>query len=248
LCSSKAENLKATQIEKQRREKSFGAEAIAAWKYPLRGDGLVILIAGTIFLALSNIFQRVTFLFSGLAFVATTGYLLAYSQKIITSTANGEDDPPTWPDLSDFSQDILTPFFQAIGMFVLYLLPWFCSLWLLPAGEPVQWIVSGLLLLLALFLMPMAWLAVSMHDTIGALSPHLVFPSILRIPLSYLAVSLELIVLIAVNTAVSWGLDQLNIPVVPWLAGSFLGLYFFMVIARLLGVLYYTNREKLGWF
>ena len=48
--------------------------------------------------------------------------------------------------------------------------------------------------------------------------------------------------------AVAWALDRLPIPIIPALLSSFMGLYGLMVGSRLLGICYYKNRSRLGWF
>jgi hypothetical protein len=245
-CSSIVADLKADRLARQRDER--GGQPMDSWKYPFRGEGLILLIGGTVFLALTTVVQMFAAILSIFIFIFLTGYLLAYSQKIITTTANGEHEPPTWPDFSDFTQDILPPVFQALGLFVLYLLPAQIARWFLPEDSSLNLIVSGMLLVLALFMAPMAWLGVSMHDSIVALSPRFVIPSILRILASYVGVALQLILLVAIDSGLSWTLKQLRVPFLPWLLSSFLSLYFLMVISRLLGILYYRNRAKLGWF
>jgi hypothetical protein len=140
------------------------------------------------------------------------------------------------------------PFFQGTALFVIYLLPFFLALWKLPEEEPLSLIIAGGLLLLALFMMPMAWLAVSMHESIAGVSPHYVLRSILRIPGQYAIVFIELVILVIINIGLGWRLDQMQIPIIPWLLNSFLGLYFMMVMCRILGVLYYLNRNRLSWF
>lgn len=248
LCSSRADNLQAQLAQRQRADKSLAKELLAAWKYSFHGEGLIILIAGTAFLALAGVAQRFAFIMGGFLFVGTTGYLMAYSQKIITATANGEDLPPSWPDFTDFFEDMVVPFFQALGLFLIYLLPFFVARGFLPEGDPSRLPVSGALLFIALFMMPMAWLAISMHDSLAGLSPRFVIPSILRISGDYLVVFFELVLLVGVNFGLSWALEQVKVPIVPWLLNSFLGLYFLMIISRVLGILYYVNRDRLGWF
>jgi hypothetical protein len=246
ICSAKADDLKAARAAEQ--QKVIATRPLDPWKYPLRGEGLILLIAGTAFLALTSFVQNFALLLSGFLFVFSTGYLLAYSQKIITSTAHGDHEPPTFPDFSDFSQDILPPFLHALGLFALYLLPVLLADWFLPEDGLASAFLPLLLLLVALFLMPMAWLGVSMHEQMIALSPHFVIPSMLRIAGPYFLLTIQLIVLVTIDVAIGWTLDHLKIPIVPWVLGSFVGLYFLMVFSRLLGILYYSNKERLGWF
>ena len=58
----------------------------------------------------------------------------------------------------------------------------------------------------------------------------------------------ELIVLVCINIGLELLFDQFRIPILTSLITSFLGVYFMMVICRLLGSLYFLNRNRLGWF
>ena len=228
--------------------KTFGGEMLAAWAYPFRREGPIIMLTGAIFFTIAGFGQRVMFLIGGLIFVMTTGYWMAYAQKVVQGSAQGEDEPPTWPDLSDFLGDIVAPFFQAVGLFALYLLPAWLALIFLPKDEVATGLIAGGLLLIGLFMMPMAWLAISMHESIAGLSPHFVIPSILRIPGHYLLIFVELVVLVAINVGLEMLLNQLAIPFVGGFISSFLSVYFMMVLCRLLGSMYFLNRARLGWF
>ena len=106
--------------------------------------------------------------------------------------------------------------------------------------------LTVVLLMAALFMMPMAWLAISMHETVAGLSPHVVIPSILRIPGTYMIVFVELVILVAVNVVLEMVFDK--IPIVGGFLSSFLSIYFMMVVCRLLGTMYYLNRKRIGWF
>ena len=87
-----------------------------------------------------------------------------------------------------------------------------------------------------------------MHETVMGLSPHVVIPSILRIPGHYMLIVIELIILICINIGLELLFDYFRIPIITSLITSFLGVYFMMVICRLLGSLYFLNRHRLGWF
>jgi pSer/pThr/pTyr-binding forkhead associated (FHA) protein len=94
----------------------FGAQLSEAFAYPFRRDGLILLICGTIVFGLLEAAQLVlsTLRFAGLIGVAylivlamSGGYLFAFMQAVITSSAQGETDMPPWPEVSDFLGDIL---------------------------------------------------------------------------------------------------------------------------------------------
>lgn len=227
-------------------QKSFADEMLAAWIYPFRGEGPVILVIGAICLTIASVGVGFLLILGTLVYVMAMGYFMAYAEKVVISSADGEPDPPTWPEFSNYWDDILVPFGHALGLFALYLLPFFLVVFFLPK-EPGNLILAAGLLLVALFMMPMAWLAISMHSTIVGLSPHFVIPSILRIPGQYTALFFELVILVAITIAVGRFLERLAIPVVVPLVSNVFSIYFVMVICRLLGVMYHLNRDRLRW-
>jgi hypothetical protein len=92
----------------------------------------------------------------------------------------------------------------------------------------------------------MALIAVALTNSVLSINPALVVPSIIKVPVDYLAacVILALISLLA-------NFSQLLVSIIP-LAGlvlkNLLGLYFLIVEAHVLGLIYHANQEKLGWF
>ena len=229
--------------------KTFAGEMAAAWAYPFRREGPIIMITGAIFFSIANCAQGFLFLIGLMIYVITTGYWMAYAQKVVQVSAQGEEDPPTWPDVSDFYSDIIQPFLQAAALFVVYLLPVFIPIIMAFTREQPLYFLAALGLgLVSAFMMPMAWLAVSMHETMMGLSPHVVIPSILRIPGHYMLIVIELVVLVCINIGLELLLDNFRIPFVTALITSFFSVYFMMVICRLLGSLYHLNHRRLGWF
>ena len=230
--------------------KTFAGEMAAAWAYPFRRDGSIIMVTGAIFFSIAAFAaQKILFLIGLFIYITTTGYWMAYAQKVVQTSAQGEDDPPTWPDVSDFYSDIIIPFVQAAGLFVVYLLPVFSPIIMAVVQEqPLYFLGAVALGLVSAFMMPMAWLAISMTESMMGLSPHVVIPSILRIPGHYMLIVVELIVLVCINIGLELLFDQFRIPILTSLITSFLSVYFMMVICRLLGSLYFLNRNRLGWF
>ena len=96
---------------------------------------------------------------------------------------------------------------------------------------------------------PMAFLAVSMFDSVAAVNPLLVIPSILRIPLQYLLTVLLLGGVLALRWAGEAFLENLlPIPILAGIVLGFAGLYLLTVEMRILGLLYLANKDRLGWF
>lgn len=95
---------------------------------------------------------------------------------------------------------------------------------------------------------PMAVLAVAMFDRVFALSPTVVIPAIVRVPLEYLTVLVIMAVILGIKAASQYAATLLVIPFLPTFLASSLGIYFLIVQTRLLGLMYYARRDTLGWF
>ncbi len=242
----------------------FAARACGAFLYPLAKDGAVLLVTGTIFFSIieaGKYFARyaavkgmglgslISLAFLLLLTVIGIGYLTNYLRRVVTGTAMGEQAAPDWPDLTDFTADILSPLFQLgvtmlaslvpailVGAFVQGNEKW---------GEVAVWAACGL----GGIYFPMAFLAVAMFDSVAAVNPLLVVPSITKIPGPYLLT----VALLAGVLAAKWSGDYflprvIPLPIVPSIISTLSGLYLLMVEARVLGLLYLVNKERLGWF
>jgi hypothetical protein len=96
----------------------------------------------------------------------------------------------------------------------------------------------------------MAFMAVAMFDSLGAVNPLLLIPSILKIPKEYaLAIVLFVVILILRWLGETVLPDLLGIPyILPSIFANFFGLYLLAVEMRILGLLYLTKKDELGWF
>jgi hypothetical protein len=108
---------------------------------------------------------------------------------------------------------------------------------------------------------PMAFLAVAMKDNVMASNPLVVVPSILRVPLPYLVT----VVLFAsifgvqqIGNIISSGAGTLTLTTTKGsvflmaigfkIIWSFVKVYLLTVNMRIMGLLYLTQKEKLGWY
>ena len=107
--------------------------------------------------------------------------------------------------------------------------------------------IFTVLMIVGLFYLPMGLLAVAMFDSFAALNPALVMGAILRVPLQYITTCL---LLVGVYILAGFLQDYLaeSIPFVGAILSTFVFLYFLMVEMRILGLLYYANAKRLGWF
>ena len=177
------------------------------------------------------------------------GYLFAFMKSIITSTAQGSQVLPDWPDVSEWMEDIVLPFGQMLGTTVFSFLP-VVGLWvaeMLGVDVPV-WLVMAAFIAGGLYY-PMGLLSVAMHDTVAGLNPLLVVVSILRVPREYIVCCLVLGSVFAVRALTVTFLPMiLPIPIVPYVLAGFIGLYLITVLTRILGLLYLAKHNELGWF
>ncbi|MCW5553231.1 MAG: FHA domain-containing protein [Verrucomicrobiae bacterium] len=219
-----------------------------AFSYPFKHDGLILLLAGTVFYTLIDLMSRVVPLIGLILMLFGTGYLVCYMQRILVASAMGEKRMPDWPDLSNWSE-VFPPFFQFLGTIVFSFAPAILVRVFAPRDAAwADWAYVGGVIW-GCFYFPMAFTAVAMFDTLGALNPWLILKSILRIPGAYL---LAVGLLLAAYGAGLMGdhfLGQLlPIPILPVVISQFLGLYLITVEMHILGLLYWTKKAELGWF
>ena len=224
---------------------SLGGRVLDALQYPLRGDGWIVLLLGTVFLIVMNFASNFVFL----AGVLVTGYLVAFLQKIIQSSAAGDRTVPSWPEFGDWWSDIVQPFLQFTATVLLLITaPLVLLGWKAVTETPGLVWGAWLWLGLGVLLTPMALLAVAMSDSLAALNPWFLFRSIAAAPGDYLGTS----IIFGLPLALQAGLDVLaESGQASWtsaIVSSVLGLYFLVMQMRLLGLYYFANRQRLGWF
>jgi len=223
----------------------------SAFAYPVKKDGMILLVCGTFVFGSLDVARWVLsyFKFAGflgmaywICLVMSVGYLFAFMQNIIQSSAQGEEKMPDWPEISAFWDDLMIPFFQFLIIWLICLGP----------GIAVMLLVSPLagvpLIFLGLLCLPMALLTVSMADSLMGLNPFIIFSGIGKAPLPYLATCGIFLVFIAVVHGIRMLLEWTDIPVLPTVIGTPIWLYGITVEMRLLGLLYYTNKARLAWF
>lgn len=237
----------------------FTSQIIGAFKYPFKGDGIILICAGTILLLLvdgARWISSFAFIYGLIAVILLTifgtGYLTAFLRRVITSTAQGEEEMPEWPEVEDFSSDVFLPFVQLIGTVVFCFAPMIgLTIYaLVGSSEDSSWLgwATTATMLFGCLYFPMAFTAVAMCDSIVAVNPLVVIPSIIKVLRHYL---LTLVVLAAI-LLVRWFLHRLlatilPVPLLPTIITSLIGLYLLVVEMRILGLLYRNNKDKLGW-
>lgn len=225
---------------------SFWAALPTAFAYPLTIEGLPLLLCGVIFFTVA--FLIVSFLpcFGWILALVLQGYLIGYFMEIMAASARGEDEPPDWPDLMDPVEAALKPMGYLIAVGIFAFLP--AAAGLLLHGLGGSRVVFVLLIALGLLYLPMGMLVCSVFRDLRSLSPVRVVRALACVPGRYLVTWLLLLALIALSIGARLLVaTYLDIIIVKHLLLSGVAFYFNFVMMRILGLLYYTARDKLGW-
>jgi len=245
----------AIQVTRNPKE-NFLISVPGAFLYPFKGvASIFFLLFGSVVFGVLDSFLR-SWLFGGIFIkLFIIGYTFAYMQKIIHVAAQGADDRPGFPDVSEFVQDLLIPGLQLIGIVLVSFGPMIAAvIWVgadaVSSGtvDPVKSLLLLGVLLGGIVYFPMALLAVAMHDSILAVNPLVVIPAMLKVPLEYLVVLIVMAAAAAARVTGAVLLPRLmDAPGLTTLLSMVLTLYLLTVVMRLLGLMYYAKREKLHW-
>lgn len=225
------------------KQRPFTEMLPGAFSFPLKGGGPLMLGIGAVFITVTLFFSRFAFLVGILGYIFVGGFLASFMMRIVSQSADGGIDFPDWPDFSDWWDDILGPVFQITAVTLVSYLPLILYIVLARPGG-LSFPVVALVCLGALY-QPMALIAMSLFRSAGALNPVHIVPAILKVPADYAVTIGGLLLIFGVKAAARW------ISIVPF-AGTLLGnlfmLYLLTVEMRMLGLLYYSNRDRFNWF
>jgi hypothetical protein len=257
-CGVECSQLKASSAQTAP-EKSFFSQACGAFGYPLKGDGKILLICGGgLFLLIdgATFVAKFAFIYGLIAVIFLTvfgiGYMTRFLQNIVVGSAHGDNEMPDWPDVTDYSSEVTTPFFQSLGLVIFCFAPaiglTIYAAFAVQGGAWLGWAVTASIFFGAIYF-PMAFAAVAMFDSLAAVNPLLVVPAILKIPKEYaLAIVLFIVILILRWLGEKVLPDLLGIPyILPSIVANFFGLYLLAVETRILGLLCLTKKDELGW-
>jgi hypothetical protein len=217
-----------------------------AFTYPFKGHGKYMLIGGVIMMVVVGFFSLSPILFIILG-ILVFGFMGSYMMKIITHSSEGEEEPPDWPDFSEFGSDIISPAFQLLWTILIAYLPAIAlMIYLWPIeGLQDQAMLLGVKLVCSVYF-PMALIVMSHGRSYLAVGPHMVLPAIFKVPGDYIiAVAVLQLALILDNL-----LERVlfHIPILGGLIATFVSLYLIMACMHLLGLVYYKNRALLNWW
>jgi hypothetical protein len=210
--------------------------------YPVRSGGWLMIAIGAGFSILLYLATWAPFI-GGIVGLLAAGFFAAYYLDVINATVNGGDDPPDWPSVSDFKEDILLPLIYTIGIALISWGPLMLTQFMDKTWEGKEaWQVGAFAFAVIYF--PMATLGYVMHGHLGGALPHRVLPAIFRALPGYLVV----IVLFTVLTALSTLSEVISkVPLIGIVLTAAPTLYLLMAQGRLIGLLYRSKREQIGW-
>src|SRR5205085_9025944 len=99
-------------------EPSFYRSLPSVFAYPFTKRGTFLLAMGAVFFMIMEMAGRFALFFKATIFIFTYGYLFAFMQRIVSASAQGEDDVPDFPDVTEFWSDVVLPFLLFTGTFV----------------------------------------------------------------------------------------------------------------------------------
>jgi len=238
------------------REKSepqaFYREILPSLSYPFRGDGGVIMAAGTVAVfvlwLLGSMLRGFGVVSLGF-FILIYGYLLGSLQIVIQASAQGEPDLPKWPEIRSATSDCIQPFRLWVTCQLVCFAPALVAGFLASVRDSSTFL--GMALAFALggaFCFPMSLLAVAMADSGEAIDPVFIYRSIRSVGWDYFLLLAVLGLLATAHLAGNAAAEYYQIPGLKMVWSSANSIYFGVVLARLLGVFYYSNQDRLGWF
>jgi predicted neutral ceramidase superfamily lipid hydrolase len=212
------------------------------FSYAIRGNGKYMLVIGSV-LSLVQALAANAPVIGFLALCILACYFCAYYFDVVQSTAAGGDSAPEFPSFSNMVTDIVWPAFQTLIVLFVSMSPLFWYVWFGPEeGSPgIHLLLAGL----GITYFPMALLAIIILGRLGAMSPHIVLPSIVRAGgLYWLAVFLLLIIYLC---EVTLGTVLADTFLVGPLIMAVVGMYSLLTNGRVMGVIYREKSEELNW-
>jgi len=213
--------------------------------YPFKGSGWIMIGIGTVLSLLLNVASFAPLL-GGAVSLCSAGYFTSFYFDIIASTVTGGEECPDWPSVSNMWDDMLRPLLQLFGAIFVSFLPLLICLYVLREAKSEHFAVVLSFFGFGCLYFPMAILGLVQFGNLSGTLPHVVVPALWRCLPGYL-LTVATFVFVLIVSAVIQRLAG-KVPFWGWLLASTVSLYFLMVQARLIGLLYVKNEERIGWF
>ncbi len=208
-----------------------------------RGSGKYLLITCVVLSVIADLASLAP-LIGLVAVILLSGYFCAIYYQLIQSSAVGGKEAPDFPDTSNLFEDIIWPMLQIIVVALVSFGP-FIGYMIWADEDTVSAMIALALLILGVVYFPMAMLAVVILGYTGAVSPHIVLPSIFRGGWIYW---IGVIMLVALYFIGSFIQDIFSGRIIiGHLIMAVVSSYTMITNARILGVVYREREEELCW-
>lgn len=237
------------QIEEDRRQaresRTFFRSLPAIFGHPFSGDGIPLLLIGTvIYLALVHLARYSVYLV-----IPPALYLAALVHNIVATAAEGDEELPGWPNPADAWEAIVRPALMFSLSLAVAGIPLLAYLWwTIDTGMSPSPSITFPLGVWALLYLPVAVLATGTSDNFAGVNPLVFLSAFSRLYLQFMTAAVLLLLTVTMRFVIAnVATVFLTIPVLPELITGFVSVCLLMIMMRLWGTLYYTNRRELGW-
>lgn len=233
----------------------FIEEAMLAFRYPVSVGGAVSLVIAAGALTLLGYVPFVILAWA--AWFFALGYIAAYFLSVVQSSAGGDPKMPESPDFGDYVEEVLKPIGWMISVIFISMLPQgIYGIYAWQADVPLNSTVLSVMSVYSVLYFPMAVMSVAIWRSVAAVSPHIVIPTILKIPGQHLMMSASVWLIWQAYKhthaqALSWVLGPkpgMGSALLAMFVTQFVLLYFMCVIGRVIGITHWIYRKKIGWF
>ena len=215
--------------------KNFWQQLPKIFLYPFRGDGLYIMIGGTVVFAVLN--------YSFLSFILGSFYTTACLVNIVrASIVPNNDQPPQWPDSLRWLEWLLTSCLLVAAGLLCYA-PAMYYLNQVKEADAFYWF----LVVVGSYFFPMYFLSVCLNENLAALNPLNIIFSIIRTISPYTSLVVFWFSLFLMKYFIEKTLLP-HIPLLGYILKWFLFVYFLFVSMRAVGIFYRANKDKLLGF
>jgi hypothetical protein len=244
-CRSLSNHLDELERAKDLGKRSFYQSLGEIVIFPLTSAGIWLLLLGTVFHMILDYAAQ----YSVHVSIVASGYLIAYFQKIISATTQGEEELPGWPDFAEWWVDLLRPLLMFLCAAAVAFLPAIIyGLMILVNGTPLTMSVMLPLATWGLIYLPMAILSVTVKDNFLAVQPRAVISGFVKLGGQYILSTLVLSTMVLARIILAnYVTGAISLPVVPELLIGLITIYFVAVEIRLIGLMYFLNRSEFGW-
>lgn len=217
-----------------------------AFVYPISGSGLSMVIIGTIFFGILRMAGDFMGIFGWAAAGFGIAYMTTYTFRVIQVSASGRDGMPQWPNL--LGSDKADIWWPLPVMLLIGLISYGPAIGVVIGAFAAKSIPLGLcaipLFLLGILYFPMGILSAALWTKIY-LKPHIVLRSVFRCFWTYLVAMLIQFIIGGINFGAS--ILAAFSPLAGYFTGLLLSFYLALVWARVLGLIYFINSDRLGW-